>query len=109
MPVARRVPVATKSLGNGWRLQEAGQSSQLSGSYRNNFGEAGKGLEGVLINFVLKPLVSKLGPELPRLQAPENMVSGQPISEKLLWILEIDNRNTHACKFPVSDRADYHS
>lgn len=44
------------------------------GTYANNFLEASKGLEGILINFILKPMVTNLVPQLPQLQSYENMV-----------------------------------
>ncbi len=47
-------------------------------SYRNNFNEALKGIEGVLLNQTLKPLMSKLMDKMNELMQPENMVMHKP-------------------------------
>ncbi|VDN31025.1 unnamed protein product [Gongylonema pulchrum] len=46
-------------------------------SYRNNFNEGLKGIEGILIKVILKPVVSKLMKKMSELLQPENMVCYQ--------------------------------
>lgn len=44
-------------------------------SYRNNFNESLKGIEGIVIGVILKPIISKLMKTISELLQPENMVS----------------------------------
>lgn len=50
-------------------------SASENGNYSNKFMERSKGVEGAIVNAILKPLVTKLMNKLQDLYQPENMVS----------------------------------
>lgn len=52
-----------------------GASDKNLPSYRNHFNEKLKGIEGTIINVILKPAVSKLMRTMQELLQPENMVN----------------------------------
>jgi hypothetical protein len=79
------------------RRRSSALTDQKSPSYRNNFNEQNSGMEGIVLNTMLNPLVSKLMSKGAELYLPENMVKTILRAFIILNFLGFLSRRANAC------------